>query len=324
MSERIETFLVESTLPDARLDIVLRERFPAVSRGYLQRLITEGDIQVDGRTVKPNHHPRAGELIHVRWPEVTPLALTAEDIPLEIVYEDEDLLVLDKPPGLVVHPAAGNETHTLVHALLSHCQGQLSGIAGVARPGIVHRLDKDTSGLMMVAKNDTAHLGLTAQFTRREITKVYNAIVCGEVPRAAGEIRAAIARHVNHRKRMAVTEDDSRGREAWTSYRVLERLQASTLVEARLHTGRTHQIRVHFQHLGYPLVGDEVYGKRQSARLAGLTGYTASRQMLHARLLEFTHPRTGAVLSFEARWPADFQQAVRALRPATERPLPSS
>ena len=315
MSERTERLTVEFTRPDARLDLLLREKFPAVSRGQLQRLILMGDVLVNGRQVKPNHHPIAGEQIVLVWPEAAPLEMLAEDIPLRIVYEDEDMLVLDKPAGLVVHPAAGNECHTLVNALLHHCAGQLSGIAGVARPGIVHRLDKDTTGLMMAAKNDTAHVGLTAQFSARQILKIYNAIVCGEVPRASGDIRAPIARHVNHRQRMAVPEEDSRGREAWTSYRVMERLTGATLVEARLHTGRTHQIRVHFQHLGFPLLGDEVYGKRPTARLAELTGFTAARQMLHARQLEFTHPRTGALMSFEAPWPADFQEAVRALRP---------
>ena len=313
----MENLTVEQSLPDQRLDLFLHAQFPAVSRGYLQKLIVQGQILVDGNAVKPNHHPHAREVITVRWPEATSLEVAPENIPLHIIYEDEDLLVLDKPIGLVVHPAAGNEEHTLVNALLHHCAGQLSGIGGVARPGIVHRLDKDTSGLMMVAKNDTAHLGLTAQFARREIVKIYNAVLCGELPRLSGDIRAALARHVNHRKRMAVTDDDSRGREAWTSYRVLERLRAATLVEARLHTGRTHQIRVHFQYLGYPLAGDETYAKRQTQRLAELTGYAAPRQMLHARSLEFVHPRTQALLSFEAAWPEDFQTAVRSLRSAS-------
>ena len=314
MSERTETLTMEQSLPDERLDLYLHSRFPAVSRGYLQRLIVQGQILVDGKTVKPNHHPRIREVITIHWPEAASLEIAAEDIPLQIVFEDEDLLVLNKPIGLVVHPAAGNEEHTLVNALLHHCAGQLSGIAGVARPGIVHRLDKDTSGVMIVAKNDTAHLGLTAQFAKREIVKLYNAILCGELPRLSGDIRASIARHVNHRKRMAVTDDDARGREAWTSYRVLERLRDATLVEARLHTGRTHQIRVHFQYLGYPLAGDETYAKRQTQRLAELTGYTAPRQMLHARSIEFVHPRSDAVLRFEAPWPEDFLNAVRSLR----------
>ena len=234
------------------------------------------------------------------------------------MFEDADLLVLNKPPGLVVHPAAGHEQHTLVNALLHHCAGQLSGIGGVARPGIVHRLDKETSGCLVVAKNDTAHTALAEQFAGRQVEKIYHAIVCGEIPRDHGEIRAAIARHPNHRKRMAVT--DGRGREAWTSYRVLERLNAATLVEALLHTGRTHQIRVHFQHLGFPLVGDATYGNRQNKRLKEVTGYHAPRQMLHAQKLSFRHPRTNKKVTWRdafsrpfpswPRWSLDASQAA--------------
>ena len=222
------------------------------------------------------------------------------------------MLVLNKAAGLVVHPAAGHEEHTLVNALLHHCAGQLSGIGGVARPGIVHRLDKETSGCLVVAKNDDTHLALSTQFATRKVQKMYHAIVCGEMPRDQGEIRAAIARHPSHRKRMAV--DDDVGREARTSYRVLERLRGATLVEAVLHTGRTHQIRVHFQFVGFPLVGDATYGDRQNQRLAELTRYTAPRQMLHASQLSFVHPRTGKRLSFTAPCPEDFRDALSALR----------
>ena len=221
-------------------------------------------------------------------------------------------MVLNKAAGLVVHPASGNETHTLVNALLHHCAGQLSGIGGVARPGIVHRLDKDTSGCMVAAKTDEAHLALSAQFADRKVKKIYHAIVCGELQRDSGEINAAIARHCSHRKVMTV--DDENGREARTSYRVLERLRGATLVEVAIHTGRTHQIRVHFQFLGYPLVGDSIYGNRRNLRLTELTGYTAPRQMLHAFNLSFTHPRTAQRLTFEAPLPADFLDALAALR----------
>jgi 23S rRNA pseudouridine1911/1915/1917 synthase len=231
---------------------------------------------------------------------------------LDILYEDEALLVLNKRPGLVVHPASGNETLTLVNALLHHCRGELSGIGGVARPGIVHRLDKDTSGCMVVAKSDETHLALSSQFASRKVEKKYHAIVCGEIARDHGEIRAAIARHSSHRKCMAV--DEEFGREAHTSYRVLERLRESTLAEASLHTGRTHQIRVHFKYLGYPLVGDETYGHRQNQKLEELTNYKAPRQMLHAFQLSFIHPRTGRRLSSEAPRPADFVDALEALR----------
>src|SRR5205823_5548818 len=201
---------------------------------------------------------------------------------------------------------------TLVNALLHHCAGQLSGIGGVARPGIVHRLDKDTSGCLVVAKTDETHMALSAQFATRNVEKIYHAIVCGEIPREKGEVRASIARHPSHRKRMAVREA---GREARTTYHVRERLKAATLVEAVLHTGRTHQIRVHFQFLGFPLVGDKTYGNRQNDRLTELSDYTAPRQMLHAFQLAFIHPRTAKRISLEAPLPADFLDALSALRP---------
>lgn len=312
MGERKEVIIVERSLPSERLDAWLRGKFPATSRGAIQRLIEQGHIQVNGRPTKATHAPQAGERVEVRWPEARPAEAQAEDIPLAVLYEDELLLVVNKPAGLVVHPAAGNEEHTLVNALLHHCQGQLSGIGGVARPGIVHRLDKETSGCLVVAKSDEAHLALSSQFASRKVSKTYQAIVCGDLRRDTGEIRAAIARHATHRKRMTVNED--RGREAWTSYRVLERLRASTLVEAAIHTGRTHQIRVHFQHLGHPLVGDQTYGNRQNLRLTELLGYEPPRQMLHAWRLAFIHPRTGKILTLEAPLPEDFRDAVAALR----------
>ena len=303
---------MEQSLPQDRLDIFLHARYPQVSRGTLQRLIAEGNIRVNGRGVKPSHHPSAGEIISVTWPAARPSEVLAEDIPLEILFEDDCLLVLNKTPDLVVHPAAGNLEHTLVNALLHHCAGQLSGIGGVARPGIVHRLDKDTSGCMVVAKTDAAHLALSAQFAEREVGKVYHAILCGELPQRSGEIVAEIARHPNHRKRMVA--QPGRGRAARTTYEVLERLRHATLVEAVIHTGRTHQVRVHFQHIGFPLVGDETYGKRQNSRLKELTNYAAPRQMLHARFLEFTHPGTGERMSFQSAWPEDFRKVLEALR----------
>jgi len=290
----------------------LRGKFPSVSRGAIQRLIEEGNIRINGRTVKSTHAPRAGEQVEVRWPEARPAPAEPEEIPLDVLFEDETLIVLNKPPGMVVHPAAGNQEHTLVNALLHHCAGQLSGIGGVARPGIVHRLDKDTSGCLVAAKTDETHVALSAQFATRKVEKVYQAIACGEMQRDEGQIRAAIARHPSHRKRMAV--DDEAGRPALTGYRVVERLRGATLVAAALHTGRTHQIRVHFQFLGFPLVGDTTYGDRQNMRLAELTNYTAARQMLHAHRLSFIHPRTAKRLAFEAPLPADFLDALSALR----------
>ena len=312
MAKRTETLTLEKSLPTERLDTFLRSQFPAVSRGMLQRLIDEGHIKVNGQRVKPTHHPRAGDEIEVYWPEARPAVAQPEEIPLDVLFEDEDLLVLNKAPGLVVHPAAGHEEHTLVNALLHHCRGQLSGIGGVARPGIVHRLDKDTSGCLVVAKNDLTHHGLAEQFAGRTVEKTYLAITCGEVTRLAGEIRAAIARHPSHRKKMAVTE--GAGREAWTSYRVVERLRGATLVQALLHTGRTHQIRVHFQHLGFPVFGDPTYGSRQTLRLAEVSGQAAPRVLLHAWKLAFTHPRTKKTVQFEAPIPKDFARVLTALR----------
>jgi 23S rRNA pseudouridine1911/1915/1917 synthase len=306
-----QTIIVAETLPQQRLDIFLRGYFPTISRVAIQRLLEEGEIRVDGRPVKSTHHPHAGERIEIHWPKPKPSQAQPEAIPLQILFEDKDLLVLNKAPDLVVHPAAGHEEHTLVNALLHHCRGALSGIGGVARPGIVHRLDKDTSGCLVVAKNDPTHLALAAQFARREVRKVYHALVCGTLAAVGGDIRAAIARHPNHRKRMAVQEGS--GRDAWTSYRVLERFPFATLIEAELHTGRTHQIRVHLHHIGFPLVGDQTYGKRQNAVLYEKTGYFATRQMLHASVLEFEHPTTGEEMKFEAPWPSDFRQATIAL-----------
>jgi len=303
MTARQEKFTIEQSLPRERLDVFLRTRFPAVSRGAMQRLIEQGHIRVNGQNVKPTHKPRAGEAVEVTWPEARPAEAQPEDIPLDILFEDESLLVINKPAGLVVHPAAGHEEHTLVNALLHHCQGSLSGIGGVARPGIVHRLDKETSGCLVVAKNDATHLALSEQFAGRVVKKVYHAIVCGEVPHESGEIHAAIARHPTHRKRMAV--DDGDGRAAHTSYRVLE---------ARVHTGRTHQIRVHFQHLGHPVVGDETYGAQKNKRLKELVNYAAPRVLLHAKELTFLHPRTQKPMKFSAPLPPDFKQALKLLK----------
>src|SRR4051794_2734843 len=239
MSGRSETLTIPQSRPGVRLDTYLRSIYQAVSRGAIQRLIEEGHIRVNGQNTKPTNSPRAGDVIDVHWPEARPARAEPEDIPLDVLYEDKDLLVLNKPPGLVVHPAAGHEAHTLVNALLHHCRGQLSGIGGVARPGIVHRLDKDTSGCLAVAKNDATHLALATQFANRTVQKIYHALVCGEPGPSQGEIHAAIARHPSHRKRMAVT--GAKGRDAWTTYRVLERFGAATFLEAELHTGRTHQ-----------------------------------------------------------------------------------
>jgi 23S rRNA pseudouridine1911/1915/1917 synthase len=313
MSSRAENFIIEHSLPGERLDTFLREKFPAASRGAMQRLIEQGYVRVNGKIVKPTHTPRAGEAVEIVWPEARPAEALPEDIPLEILFEDASLLVVNKPPGLVVHPAAGHEEHTLVNALLHHCRGSLSGIGGVARPGIVHRLDKETSGCLVAAKNDETHLALAAQFAGRTVEKIYDALVIGRLARDAGEIRASIARHPTHRKRMAV-HDSADSRFAHTSYRVLESLVQATHVEAEIHTGRTHQIRVHFQFIGHPLIGDGTYGAKANKNFAEFTGYAAPRVMLHARQLSFVHPRNGKQVKFTAPLPEDFQAAVEFLR----------
>jgi len=311
--ERSATLTIEASYPNERLDAFLRRHFSALSRGAIQRLIEAGHITINGKPTKATHAPRAGELVRIEFPEAKPAGAQPEDIPLDIIYEDDALLVLNKPAGIVVHPSAGNEEHTLVNALLHHCEGELSGIGGVARPGIVHRLDKETSGCLVVAKNDQTHVALSAQFAGRSVDKIYLAIVCGLVPRESGHIKAALARHPTHRKRMAV-RDEGEGRSAHTEYRVIERLTEATLVEAHLHTGRTHQIRVHFQHLGHPVAGDSTYGQRQSRKLAELTHYKAPRVLLHAHKLAFTHPRSSKKLSFTAPLPADMEDALKFLR----------
>ena len=311
---RRERFQVERSLPSERLDSFLRQQFPEISRGTWQRLIAEGQVRVNGRVVKPTHHPRIGEEVTIVFLEPRAAEARPENIPIDVLFEDDALLVLNKPPGLVVHPAAGHPEHTLVNALLYHCAGHLSGIGGVARPGVVHRLDKDPRVCLVVAKTDAAHAGLAEQFAARRVHKVYHAIVCGQPASLTGEVSAPIGRHPTERKRMRVTA--SRGRTAQTSYQVLEMFRFAALVQATIHTGRTHQIRVHFQHLGCPVAGDCVYGARQNKRLAELTGYAPSRQMLHARVLGFVHPVTQETKSFQAPWPEDFSEALQALRTA--------
>lgn len=298
-------------MPGRRLDQFLHERFPETSRGEIQRLITEGCVQVNGMVPKASQKPKSGDVIAVEWPDPVAADVIAQDMPLDLLFEDDDLLVLNKAPGLVVHPAAGHADGTLVNALLHHCAGNLSGIGGVARPGIVHRIDRDTSGCLVVAKNDTAHRALQSAFAERQVDKRYHCLLCGDIQPPVGELRGRIARHPVQRKRMTVTEGP--GREALTTFRRIARLHGASWVEARIHTGRTHQVRVHFQDLGFPLVGDLVYGERANRRLAIERGWKAPRQMLHARTLAFNHPRSGQPLSFEAPLPADFQDVLQKL-----------
>jgi 23S rRNA pseudouridine1911/1915/1917 synthase len=280
-----------------RLDQFLAGALSTLSRSRIQDLIREGHVTLNGGPAKPNARLKAGDAVTLAEPAAVPIDTAPEEIALEVLFEDKDLIVVNKPAGLVVHPAAGNWGGTLVNALLHHCQS-LSGIGGEQRPGIVHRLDKETSGCLVAAKNDLAHQGLTRQFAGREVTKIYLALATGHFERQSGEIDAPIGRHPVQRKKMTVVKPGS-GRAARTSYRVLREIGAATLVECTLHTGRTHQIRVHLQHLRHPLLGDEVYGRR-----AGF-----SRQMLHAWKLGFAHPRTAAAVQFTAPLPEDFLAA---------------
>lgn len=278
-----------------RLDHFLAARLPAFSRSRLQALVKSGHITLNGAQTRSSAKLRAGDAVQVTEPPAQPTDVAAQDIPLRVLFEDADLIVIDKPAGLVVHPAAGNPDGTLVNALLHHCD-ELSGIGGVERPGIVHRLDKETSGCLVAAKNDEAHRSLVEQFAGREVAKVYLALAAGRFRWKSGECKDPIGRHRANRQKMAVTE---RGKPAHTTWRVLRELDCGTLVECSLHTGRTHQIRVHLKHLGHPVLGDETYGKRGA--------YT--RQMLHAWKLAFTHPRTRERLSFVSPIPADFREA---------------
>ncbi|HSI15377.1 MAG TPA: RluA family pseudouridine synthase [Chthoniobacter sp.] len=290
-------FRVEAAAAGARLDQFLAGVAAGLSRARIQDLIKEGHVTLNGGVAKASARLRAGDVLTLNEPPAVPTETVAENISLDVLFEDDDLIVLNKPAGLVVHPAAGNWSGTVVNALLHHCQ-TLSGIGGEQRPGIVHRLDKDTSGCLVVAKNDVAHQSLAKQFAGREVTKIYLALVVGKFKRLSGMIEAPIGRHPVQRKKMTVVTGD-RGRASKTGYRVLRELPMGTLVECTLHTGRTHQIRVHLKHLGHPLLGDEVYGRRGSF----------VRQMLHAWKLGFVHPRSGKHLNFESPIPPDFIEA---------------
>jgi 23S rRNA pseudouridine1911/1915/1917 synthase len=308
-------FVVPPAGSGERLDTFLA-RVSGLSRARVQRLMEGGFVLVDGNPEKPRRRLAAGQRIEVRIPDPTPLALTPEPIPLHILHEDADLIVLNKPPGLVVHPGAGQSSGTLVHALLAHCE-RLPGIGGVERPGIVHRLDRDTSGVLVVAKTELAQQALSQQFKARQVEKRYLALVHGEMAAGAGRIEAPIGRREHDRKRMGVRREG--GREARTRFRVLRRLPGMTLVGVDLETGRTHQIRVHLAHIHHPVVGDQVYGGRQERREAALRERWVSRQMLHAWRLGFRHPRTGIWQEFTAPIPEDFRQAAGLTAEAAER-----
>ena len=290
----------------ARLDAALSLALSDTSRSYLQKLIREGRVSVDGTVCTVKKTPvKAGQVIEVTVPPAVSLSVEAENIPLTVVYEDDDLLVVDKPRGMVVHPAPGNPSGTLVNALLWHCAGQLSSINGVIRPGIVHRIDKDTSGLLMVAKNDKAHMFLSEQLAAHTVTRRYQAVVLNNFKEDEGTVDAPIGRDEGMRLRQAVTEKHAR--HAVTHYKVLERFGRYTLIEARLETGRTHQIRVHMAYIHHPLLGDELYGRGKNP--FGVTG-----QVLHAGVLGFVHPSTGEYMEFTSPLPAYFEAVLTRLR----------
>jgi 23S rRNA pseudouridine1911/1915/1917 synthase len=327
MTGRSETVATAAGDAGERLDRLLAARIPDLSRSRLKALILAGEVMIGERTIRdPGHRVNAGEEITVTLPPPEPAAPAGEEIPLSVVYEDDDLIVIDKPAGLVVHPAAGHASGTLVNALIAHCGDSLSGIGGVKRPGIVHRLDKDTSGLLVVAKNDAAHKSLAAQFADHGRTgpleRAYLAFAWGVPLRPKGTIDAPIDRHPRARDKMAVREG---GREAVTHWAVRERYvgrdgkPVASLLECRLETGRTHQIRVHLAHAGHPLLGDEAYGPGFKTKAALLKQpaqealAALGRQALHAALLGFEHPATGELVEFGAPLPPDLQRLREAL-----------
>lgn len=298
---------IELTVPEQtsriRLDQFLAREVPRFSRSRLQALIRNRNITLNGAPARPKDFVRPGDRIQISEPPPEKIDSLPEAIPLDVLYEDEELIVINKPAGLVVHPGAGQREHTLVNALLYHFP-KLSGIGGKERPGIVHRLDKETSGCMVVAKTDEAHRGLAGQFAERVVDKTYLALVAGKLRKSAGTIEEKIGRHPVHRKRMAV--GTRRGRPAKTEYRVLGSSDKVSLIECKLHSGRTHQIRVHLHHLGHPVLGDKVYG--------GKFANSFPRQMLHAWKLGFQHPESGEWKTFQAPMPTDFEGASASLR----------
>ena len=297
--------------PDAvgvRLDVYLAGAGLGLTRNRVQGLIDDGLVLVGGRARKANYRLRPGDMVSLSIPAPEPAKALPEEIALDVLYEDSDLIVINKQAGLVAHPAAGNRTGTLVNALLHHCR-DLSGIGGEYRPGIVHRLDKDTSGVMVAAKNDRAHVSLAAQFKAHTNVREYVAVVTGNLKQGEGTVAVAIGRHVTDRKKMSPVT--FKGRSALTHYTVVERFGAATYLALRLDTGRTHQIRVHMAHIGHPVAGDKVYGSAGAGRLLGMK---VQRQMLHARLLGFNHPVTGDYMEFTADTPEDMAKLLVFLR----------
>ena len=303
------TFLCDTA--GSRIDMLLPQYCPELTRSAAQKLVESGAVLVNGVTIRKNYRSSAGDIIEVTLPAPVEAALCPQDIPLDIVYEDADVIVVNKPRGMVVHPAPGHPDGTLVNALLWHCGDSLSGIGGEKRPGIVHRIDMDTSGLLIVAKNDYAHQALSAQLENHSMFRIYECVVYGRMREDCGTIDAPIGRHPVDRKRMCV--DRKNGRNAVTHWEVLARYAGFTHLRCRLETGRTHQIRVHMEHIGHPLAGDLVYGKKHSER--GLSG-----QCLHARELEFSHPRTGRRIHLICPLPDYFLSFLSKLGPKEVEP----
>ena len=295
-------FIVSEAQNGLRFDKLCVEILPELSRTRIQELIANGFITINDLEVKANTKVKTNDIISAEWPEDEELKVEAEEMDLDVLYEDKDLIVINKPKGMVVHPGAGNPNHTLVNGLLAHCK-DLSGINGVLRPGIVHRIDKDTSGCLVVAKNDLAHQNLSEQLAKRTLKRTYIALVHGVIQHNVGTIEAPIGRDKSDRQKMTVTSMNARP--ALTHFKVMKRYDAYTLVECQLDTGRTHQIRVHFQYINFPIVGDPKYSIKKTLETQG--------QCLHAQRIEFIHPRTQEVMQFEAEMPEVFKKVLEEL-----------
>ncbi|MDP4182122.1 MAG: RluA family pseudouridine synthase [Bacillota bacterium] len=301
----MEEIKIIADMSDTRIDSWISEKLSNYSRTYIKKLIDNDAVQVNGKNIKSNYKLKLDDEVIIRIPDPVKLDVEAEKIDIEVLYEDNDILVINKPKGMVVHPAAGNYSGTLVNALMDYCGDDLSDINGVIRPGIVHRIDKDTSGLLVVAKNNVAHDRLTEMLKTHDIKRVYAALVDGVIREDSGKIDAPIGRHPVDRKKMAV--NIKTGRRSITHFKVLERFSENTFIEVRLETGRTHQIRVHMSYIGFPIVGDEVYGRRKK-------NYDTGGQTLHAKILEFEHPISGEHMRFEVDLPDYFKRVLEEVR----------
>lgn len=317
MSSSLLTHTVPAGPLRQRADKALAAAFPEHSRAAIQRAFDAGHVRLAGTVISRDHTVHPGDSLELDFPDVKPTELRPVRIPLSVLFEDRHLLVVNKVAGMVVHPGAGTDETTLVHALLAHCRGSLSGIGGVERPGIVHRLDRETSGAIVVAKTDTAHRGLSEQFAQRTLVKEYLALVQGVPPLLSGSIRKAIGRNLQHRHKMAVVDDGEGGRAAHTDWEVVETFAPrASLLRCTLHTGRTHQIRVHLKSIGHVILGDDVYGWKPDSSLS----LQPERVLLHAEHLAFRHPVTGKLIDLRAPLPEDFSRVLSGLRPVTPEP----